>query len=143
MVEGKRYNMTPNRAQAVKRIARRNYVSFSQTVVKLHCGKIIRSLGNIIKDEMKKICSDEHSSILHGDAETIQTFSWSAVWDEVQQHVPTLVSLLTSIIPAKNEMFLCTIISMVLKQRSQRMGLLQKVISALFYANGVHKQVTD
>ena len=60
--------MTPNRAQAVKWIARRNYVSFSQTVVKLHRGKIIRSLGNIIKDEMKKNCSDEHSSILHGDA---------------------------------------------------------------------------
>ena len=140
-MEKKQYNMTPHRVKAVKRIARKNYVSFSQTIVKLHSTKIIKSLSNIIRSEFKTICSDQHSSILRGNPESIKTFSWNQVWDEMQQHVPTLVTLLTAITPPNSQSLLCTIISMLLKRRCQRMGFLQKVISALFYTNGVHKQV--
>ena len=133
--------MTPSRLSPVRRIARRNYVSFSNAVVKLHSAKIIRSLSIIIRKEFKHICSDQHLSVLRGNPESIKTFSWKQIWDEIQNHVPTLVSLLTAITPANCQPLVCTIISMLLKRRHQRMGLLQKVISSLFYANGVHKQV--
>ena len=109
--------------------------------MKLHSGKIIKSLSCIIKSEFNSICSDQHKSILRGTPEAIKTFSWSKMWDEIQQHLPTLVSLLTAITPGNNQHLVCTIISMLLKKRNQRMGLLQKVMSSLFYANGVHKQV--
>jgi len=135
--------MTPSRQSPVRRIARRNYVSFSNTVVKLHCAKIIKSLSFNIRKEFKHICSDQHFSILRGNPEAIKTFSWMQIWDEIQQHVPTLVSLLTAITPADCKPLVCTIVSMLLKRRHQRMGFLQKVISALFYANGVHKQVIN
>ena len=140
LIGDKRYDMTPTRLSPVKRIARRNYVSFSNTVVKLHSAKIIKSLSLIIRREFKNICSDQHSSILRGNSETIKTFSWMQIWDEIQKHVPTLLSLLTAITPANCQPLVCTIVSMLLKRRHQRMGLLQKIIS-LFYANGVHKQV--
>ena len=135
--------MTPSRLSPVRRIARRNYVSFSNTVVKLHSTKIIKSLSLIIKKEFKHICSDQHLSILRGSPENIKTFSWMQIWNEIQEHVPTLVSLLTAITPSNSQPLVSTIVSMLLKRRHQRMGFLPKVISALFYANGVHKQVVE
>ena len=142
-IGSKRYDITPRRVPAVKRIARRNYVSFSNTVVKLHSQTIIRSLSSIIRKEFKNICSDQHSSVLRGDPESIKTFSWLKIWNEIKEHVPTLVSLLTAITPANSQPLVCIVVSMLLKRRHQRMGFLPKVISALFYANGVPKQVLN
>ena len=133
--------MTPNRTAAVKRIARRSYVSLSHTIVKLHSAKIIKSLGNSIKKEYKNVCSDQHKSIFRGDSENIKSFSWDKLWSEIHQHMPTLASLLTAITPSNNQPLVCTIISMLIKNRHQRMDYLQKVISAFLYANGAHKQV--
>lgn len=133
--------MTPNRVMAVKRIARRSYTSFSQTIVKLHSVKIIKSLGDIIKSEFKKVCSDQHESILRSNSEDVKSFSWEKLWSEMHQHMPTLVSLLTTISSSNCQPLVCTIISMLLKKRHQRMGYLQKVISAFLYANRSHKQV--
>ena len=135
--------MTPNRRTAVKRIARRSYASFSQTIVKLHSAKIIKSLGNIIKSEFKKVCSDQHQSILRGDSDNVKSFAWNKLWSEMYQHMPTLVSLLTTISSSNSQQLVCTIISMLLKKRHQRMGFLQKVMSAFLYANGAHKQVAS
>ena len=134
--------MTPNRVMAVKRIARRSYTSFSQTIVKLHSVRIVKSLGDIIKREFKNICSDQCESMLKGESESIKSFSWEKLWSELQQSMPTLVSLLTTITSSNCQPLVCTIISMLLKNKHQRMGYLQKVISAFLYANGAHKQVT-
>ena len=136
------YNITPNRIAAVKRVARRSYTSFSHTVVKLHSPKIIKSLGIIIKNEFKKVCSEQQQKLIFmGNSENIKLFSWDKLWSEIHQHVPTLVSLLTTISPSSSQPLVCTIISMLLKKRHQRMDYLQKVLSALLYANGAHKQV--
>ena len=72
----KQYKMTPSRVMATKRIARRSYTSFSQTFAKLHSVKIIKALGDIIKNEFKNICSDHYKSILKGGAESIKSFNW-------------------------------------------------------------------
>lgn len=133
--------MTPRRITAVKRIARRSYVSFSRTVVKLQSGKIIHSLSTIIRSEFKQICSLAHSAILRGDPDTIENFTWDYIWDAIQDHAPTLVLLLRSIAPPNSKSLICTIASMLVKKRHQRMGLLQKVISTFLYAHGAHKQV--
>ena len=133
--------MTPNRTTAVKKIARRSYTSFSHTLVKLRSTKIIKSLGNIIKKEFKNVCSDQHKSIFRGNSENIKSFSWDQLWSEIHQHMPILASLITTISSSSSKSFVCTIISMLLKKRHQRMDYLQKVISAFLYANRVHKQV--
>ena len=92
------------------------YTAFSKTVVKLHSGKIIKSLSSVIKNEYKRICSDQHASILRGSPEAIKAFSWSQMWDEMQQHLPTLVSLISALTPGSNKRLVCTIISMLLKK---------------------------
>ena len=118
--------MTPNRSTAVRRITWKNYTAFSKTIVKLHSGKIIKSLSCIIKSEFSAICSDQHESILRGTPEAIRTFTWSKVWNEMQQHLPTLVSLLTAIIPGNNQQLVCTIISMLLKKKTSKNGVIAK-----------------
>ena len=133
--------MTPARVKAVKKIARRSYTSFSHTVVELHSAKIIKSLGNLIKKEFKSVCSDQHRSIFRGNSENIKSFSWDQLWSEIHQHMPILASLITTISSSSSKSLVCTIVSMLLKKRHQRMDYLQKVISAFFYANGAHKQV--
>ena len=141
MIAEKQYNMTPKRKGLVKKIARRSYMSFSNIFVKLHSGRIVKALANVLKQEFKAISSHRDLSVLTGDCEDIKTFSWEKIWLEFQRFMPQFVSLLTAVSPNSTRPMICTILSMLLKSKHQRMGYLQKIISVLLYANRAHKQV--
>ena len=62
----------------------------------------------------------------------------------ILEKMPTLVQFLVAVTSASSDEdhpFLCTIASMILKYRSQRMCLVQQVLSILLYGNGTHKKV--
>ena len=57
-------------------------------------------------------------------------------------NVPTLMKFLVALVSDDNcKPLLCVIACMILKHRSQRMSLVQRVISVLLYGNGTHKKV--
>ncbi len=56
-----------------------------------------------IKKEMKAISSDAHDSILRDNIEAVKHFSWQTVWLELTQKIPTLMSLLSHLIPKPDE----------------------------------------
>ena len=57
--------------------------------------------------------------------------------------MPTLMRLLAALVTdaEKSKPFLCTVACMLLKQKSQRMSLVQRIISLLLYGNGTRKKV--
>ncbi len=137
---------TPTRKRGIQRLARRNYKSLASTMftsaeftksamVKLTCR---------IRDEMQKMSSDAHDSILRDRIEAVKQFSWETVYLEYCKMIPTLIFFLESFIPnlKSKKIFICFVASLLLKCRHQRMGLVQRAISVMLYGNGSTKQVS-
>ena len=140
------YNIaTPVRKKFVRQLARRNYRSFSATAMKSQAvyKPMVTELSCKCKTEMRDLASSEHDSILRDTREAVKRFSWETVMLEFERKLPTLVLLLKGIIPfSQNQRpLLCLLLSQIVKSRHQRLCLVQRVISVMFYGNGTSKQV--
>ena len=104
---------------------------------------VLEAVVSNIKREIKAICSTIHDSILNDNHEAVKRFDWESIWLELNEKMPTLMKLLTSIVDNPNEKkpMLCMISSMILKSRRSSMALPQRAISLLLYGNGASKQV--
>ena len=98
--------------------------------------------SNIIA-EMKAISSINHNSFLRNSVESVKQFEWEAVTEELYANVPTLMSMLSNLIPklADHKPLQCMIASQLLKSRHPHMCLVQRVVSVMLYGNSVAKQV--
>ena len=137
------YNIaTPVRKKFVRQLARRNYRSFSATAMKSQAvyKPMVTELSRKCKTEMRDLTSSEHDSILRDTREAVKRFSWETV---MLEKLPTLVLLLKGIIPFPQNQrpLLCLLLSQIVKSRHQRLCLVQRVISVMFYGNGTSKQV--
>ena len=136
---------TPWRRKAIKRLTRRSYPSMSTTLLMSQpCSQsVIGSVSKQIRREIQELCSEKHESVLRDSKDAIQFFSWERIWLELEHGVPTLVALLKLLIksPEQNKPLISFIISLILKRRSPKLGLVQRAISILFYGNGTSKQV--
>lgn len=137
---------TPWRKKAVKRLARRNFSAMSSAVVSSQSGSrsVITSLAKKMKEEINHLCSIKDETVLSGDLEAVKCFSWESIWLELEHRLPTLMTMLQSLVkyPGQNKPLLCLLASMLLKQRSPKLSLVQKAISVLFHGNGTSKQVS-
>jgi len=136
---------TPWRKKAVKGLTRRSYPSMATALVTSQPGikPVIYSFARQIKLEIQGLCSEEHDTVLRNSKEAVKFFSWERIWLELKHNVPTLMTLLTLLVkcPENNKPLICFIISVILKQRSAKLGLVQRAISILLYGNGTSKQV--
>lgn len=98
-----------------------------------------------IKSEMKSLSSDAYDSILRDTIEAIKHFNWEMVSVEFTRKIPTLMSLLSQIIPRASERkpLVCFLASQLLKSWHQRLSLVQRAVSVMMYGNGAAKQVRD
>lgn len=130
---------------AVKRLARRNYKSMTKAVVSSQHGSkpAIASIAKVMRDEMQRLCSVGHDSILRDNIEAVKCFSWETVWLELKHKLPTLISLLKQLLkqPDDHTPLICFLASAILKQRSPKTCLVQRAISVLLYGNGTSKEV--
>ena len=93
---------------------------------------------------MKDLSSDSCDSILRDTVEGVKQFSWETVKIELNRNVPTLMSLLSQLIPTPENRtpLICMIASQLLKCRHQRLCLVQRAVSIMLYGNGTSKQVS-
>lgn len=105
----------------------------------------ILGMSKLILKEIKQLCALERCSLLRDDVEAVKNFSWETVWGELTKDVPTLVALLQGLIkhPEDHKPLICLIISMILKQRSPKVSLVQRAVSVLLYGNGTSKVVSS
>ena len=77
---------------------------------------VSRICSNVIA-EMKAISTVAHNSFLSYTVESVKQFSWEAVYEELQKHMPTLMTLVNDIIPnaTEHKPLHCMIASQLLK----------------------------
>lgn len=162
----KQFNLdTPNRRHISKAAARGhkkgsqllhilNYHCFYFIAVTDHCFKdetireySVNKVAQIIHSEVKKMCTHDVNSILRQTScESLGNFQWCNLISELQQHAPTLMTILNACTKTrryrknKNGVIgMCA--AMLLKFRYNRMSLVQKLISTILYAGHSGKQV--
>lgn len=141
----KNYNVTsPWTEKIVKQTVRKSYTALSSSITKSDrtSSLVVSQIINVINKELKGICSLNHDSILRDNFEAVKNFSWETVWIELTDTMPTLMAILTGLVPNAHESkpFLCFLASMLLKKRLPKMGLVQRAVSLLLYGNGTSKQ---
>ena len=94
-----------------------------------------------INEERKNLCHLDQDSVLRDSDKALHTFSWEVVWCELESKVPTLLQLYKQLFPRASRVLICFAISMVIKCRSPKMSLIQRVVSTFLYGNGATKQV--
>ena len=97
------------------------------------------NFAQLLMGEIKDLCHLD--SIFHNTSSAIHNFSWGIVWNELQSKTPTLLQFYRHMFRGASKPLICFAISLVLKWRSDGMGLVQRVISCLMYGNGCSKQV--
>lgn len=136
---------TPSRKKTIKRITRKTYHSMASIIVNspTMSKSVITQVAAKLKSEMKIVSSDAHDSILRDSVEAVKRFSWETVWLELSRNIPTLMPLLTQLIPraSQKKPLLCLLASQLLKSRHQRLCLVQRAVSVMLYGNGAAKQV--
>ena len=105
---------------------------------------VISEVAQKIKSEMNDLASVAHDSILRNYDSAVKNFQWETVSTELSEKMPTLMLLLTQLIPkpTKSKPLLCMLASMILKSRHHpHVGLVQRVMSVMLYGNSIAKQV--
>ena len=125
---------------------RKNYTSLAGSVVHSNVMRAptVSKICSCVLSEMSTISSLSHNSFLRSTEDNLKKFSWEAVHNELEQHLPTLMMILSSLIPkpTQHKPLQCFIACQLLKSRHPKMGLVQKAISVMLYGNSVAKQVT-
>ena len=133
----------PVRKHVIKRYARKTY-PFSVSCLtksKATSEHVLNGVVRKIKGELKLMGSQQHNSLLRDTNEAVRQFSWETVWLEMMRDVPTLTKFFMKLIPKIGKPLLCFLISVILKQRSPKLCLVQRAISVLLYGNSASKQV--
>ena len=136
---------TPTRQTAIRRLVRKSYTALTSGTVNSPRAKkaMLSQLALAIKNEMKKMGTVKHDSILRDNNEAVKQFSWETVRLELYKMIPTLMSLLSLLVPNPENRIplICTIASQLLKCKHQQLSLVQRIVSVMLYGHGTHKQV--
>ena len=137
---------SPWTQENVKCVIRKSYDALSISIVQSSrvSDKVVEEIGKKCKEEVKHICSLKHNSVLKDTGEAVNDFSWDTIWREFSRNTPYLMKLIQCLLNKKhknNKALICFLLSLIVKSHSQKMALLQRAISVLFYGKGVGKKV--
>ena len=119
--------------------------------------KIVEIMGTDAGKEMKKLCSKKVNSILRKrDFSSIQSFDIQAMIKEMEEYAPSVLTILRGCLlgrkPSKHKKLKSRIVDIdllvsvccaLLRGRSQRMNLLQRIISIVLYCGHTSKRVSS
>ena len=132
-----------------KSLARGSRCAFVRECFKddLVCRYIIRRVANMVHKEVVEICSDRvQSSLLNPSTDSLATFTWDALYSELNKHCPILTQILqrgsqTRQPRSKQTPIVCLCMSLICNNRRKSMNLVQQVISVLLYNGHSSKHV--
>lgn len=141
--------LTPSRKHICKAVARQSkktiaVESLKDPVVKKH---ILKKIGKEMAKEIRSVASDKAESVLRSqDADSLKTFHWDTLLQELSTFAPVLRMLLTAATktrtPRSNTngvIGMCAAI--LLNHQDPRMNLVQKINSLILYGGHCSKQV--
>jgi len=133
---------TPKRRAVIKQVYRREYDRAHKLIQsEMTPEESARNFAQLLMKEIKSMCHLD--SVFHNTTSLLHNFTWEAVWDELSSKAPTLLRFYRYMFRGASKPLICFAISMILKWRSDGMGLVQRVVSCLMYGNGSSKQVCN
>ena len=102
----------------------------------------VTNVSKAIMNEIQRMSSMKDTSVFRDTDQALQHFNWETLWLELALKAPTLLHLYRQLFRGAPKPLLCFAISLIIKWRSSRMGLVQRAISAVMYGNGANKQVS-
>ena len=119
---------------------------------------IVEIMGNDAGKEMKKLCSKKVNSILRKrDFSSIHSFDIQAVIKEMEEYAPSVLTILRGCLLGRKrskhkklksrivdiDLLVSVCCALLLRGRSQRMNLLQRIISIVLYCGHTSKRVSS
>lgn len=142
----KTYTLTPRRKRLGKAVARKCQLGIATETMKnpITRKKILLLVGREVQKEVRNMTADSTHSILGREA--WKEFEWDTLLEELQINAPVLLSILQAATrtraPRSNtKSVIGTRAAILLKHRSPKMSLLQKVISLVLYSGHTSNQV--
>ena len=139
-------------------VGRRDRASIARQVVtdRKLLKRTVPLIGKAMAREMKALCSVDANSILKStDPSTLQTFTWKLLLDELHQIAPVTTTILNKSIvclrssksrkgprSANTDAIIGLCCGLLARARSQKMNLIQRLISVLLYGGHASKQVS-
>ena len=120
--------------------------------------RVIELLGTHMGKEMKKLCTKEVMSVLRkADSDSVQQFSVKSIIEEMKTHAPSVLTVLRGCVHGrrrsrakkqKSRMIdVDTVVgvccAILLRGRSQKMNLLQRIISLILFCGHASKRVSN
>ena len=132
---------SPLRRHTIKQVYRKEYSSALKNLQKvLPAEETCVTTAKQLLKEIENMCHGDNC-LQQNTEEAFKNFSWDIVWSNLISKVPTVMKFFRLLFPRAPKSLICFAVSMVIRWRSPRMGLVQRVISALMYGNGTSKQV--
>lgn len=143
-----------------KNVGQNKYSAIAKTVVKMKTLRhhVIQALLVEIQKELTVMTSKKTQSVLRDKArDAYSKFSWDSIIGELQKHAPTLLKFLSGCVNVKRRRMkkvkranknrpkinsiiaLCA--SILLRNKSSHMNLLQQIMSVILQAGHASKQV--
>lgn len=101
---------------------------------------IVRLVGRAVVKEIRRM--NQSSSDFRGTSlDAMCTFSWRSMWQQLRRQSPTLYRLMNTIKTAEGVPTMCLIAGMLMKMHSQKVRLLQSILSLILHRWGVKNKV--
>ena len=127
----------------MKQVQREEYsAAVSNLYKKMEPEETAETPAKIMVMEIEELCKLKDKSVFREVGEGIRKFSWDTLWLELVHKAPTLLHFYRQLFRGASKALICFAILMIIKWRSPKMGLVQRVVSTVFYGNGANKQVS-
>ena len=103
---------------------------------------MVIALAKTMMSEIETMRSMKDTSVFRDTDQAMQHFNWENLWLELVSKAPTLLHLYRQLFRGAPKALICFAVSLIIKWRSPKMGLVQRAISAVMYGNGANKQVS-
>lgn len=134
---------TPTRRHTIKQVYRREFSSALQSLRNvLPPEQMGIAHAKVLIKEIENLSSKDSSNCFHSTEDSLRTFKWDMVWNELESNAPVLLHFFQLLFRGAPKALICFAISMVIKWRAPKLGLVQRVVSVLLYGNGASKQVS-
>ena len=90
---------------------------------------MIQTPVKIMMNEIQELCCMETKSVLRDTDDGLQNFSLEAVWQEMALKAPIMLHFYRQLFRGASKPLICFAILIIIKWRSLKMCLIQRVIS--------------
>ena len=102
-----------------------------QFVPKMEPKETAETPAKIMVREIEELCKLKDRSAFREVGDSIRYFDWDTLWQELARKAPTLLHFYRQLFCGASKALICFAISMIIKWRSPKMGLVQRVISTV------------